>query len=102
MLLWDERPLRVDKDTGLIHSVETNFVNVNDITRVAQLLYGNVEVVHGDFGYQGIEKRFETADKSIISWVVLSPGKCLVLLDTPDGSLLDLVETALASGFCLQ
>jgi IS5 family transposase len=38
----------VDKDSSLIHSVETNSVNVHDITRAAQLLHGEEEVVYGD------------------------------------------------------
>jgi IS5 family transposase len=44
----------VDKDSGLIHSVETTSANVHDITRAAQLLHGEEEVVYGDAGYQGI------------------------------------------------
>ena len=51
----------VDKDSGLIHSVETTSANVHDITRAAQLLHGEEEVVYGDAGYQGIEKRAEMA-----------------------------------------
>ncbi len=46
-----------DKDSGLIHSVETTSANVHDITRAAQLLHGEEEVVYGDAGYQGMEKR---------------------------------------------
>jgi len=37
----------VDKDSGLIHSVETTSANVHDITRAAQLLHGEEEVVFG-------------------------------------------------------
>ena len=60
------------------------------------------EVVYGDAGYQGIEKRAEVADKSTTFRVTMRPGKRRVLPDTPDGRFLDLVETALAAGFCLQ
>ena len=41
----------VDKDSGLIHSVETTTTNVHDITRAAQLLHGEEEVVYSDAGY---------------------------------------------------
>jgi IS5 family transposase len=81
----------VDKDSGLIHSVETTSANVHDITRAAQLLHGEEEVVYGDAGYQGIEKRAVIADKSITFRVATRPGKRRVLPQTPDGRLLDLV-----------
>ena len=86
----------MDKDSGLIHSVETNSANVHDITRAAQLLHGEEEVVYGDAGYQGIEKRAEMAGKSTTFRVALRPGKRRVLPNTPEGRLLDLVETAKA------
>lgn len=41
MALWDESPhWGVDKDTGLIHSVETTAANVHDLNPVAALLHG--------------------------------------------------------------
>jgi IS5 family transposase len=86
----------VDKDFGLIHLVETTSANVHDITRAAQLLHGDEEVVYGDAGYQGIEKRAEMAGKSTTFRVAMRPGKRRVLPDTPDGRSLDLVETAKA------
>lgn len=86
----------VDKHSGLIHSVETTSANVHDITLATQLLHGGEEVVYGDAGYQGIEKRAEIADKSTTFLVAMRPGKRRVLPDTPDGWLLDLVETAKA------
>ena len=86
----------VDKDSGLIHSVETTSANVHDITRAAQLLHGEEEVVYGDAGYQGIEKRAEMAGKSTTFRVAMRPGKRRVLPDTAEGRLLDLVETAKA------
>ena len=86
----------VDKDSGLIHSVETTSANVHDITRAAQLLHGEEEVVYGDAGYQGIEKRAEMARNSATFRVAMRPGKRRVLPDTPDGRLLDLIETAKA------
>ena len=78
----------VDKDSGLIHSVETTAANVHDITRAAQLLHGEEEVVSGDAGYQGIEKRAEVSGKSTIFQVAMRPGKRRVLQDTPEVSVL--------------
>ena len=80
----------------MIHSIETTSANVHDITRAAQLLHGEEEVVYGDAGYQGIEKRAEMAGKSTTFRVAMRPGKRRVLQDTPEGRLLDLVETAKA------
>ena len=86
----------VDKAFGLIHSVETTSANVHDITRAAKLMHGNEEVVYGDAGYQGIEKHAEMASKSTTYRVASRPGKWRVLPNTPEGRLLDLVETAKA------
>jgi len=84
----------VDKDTGLFHSVETTAANVHDITRAADLLHGEEEVVYADAGYQGIEKREEMAGKPIELRVAMRPGKRRAQPDNQDGRVLDLVETA--------
>jgi IS5 family transposase len=86
----------VDKDSGLIHSVLTTAANVHDITPASELLHGDEEVVYGDAGSQGIAKRAEIADKRITFRVAMRPGKRRVLPVTPDGRLLNLVETAKA------
>lgn len=49
----------VDRDSGLIHKVETTAANVHDVTQVAELLEGTEEEVYGDSGYLGAEKREE-------------------------------------------
>ena len=84
----------MDKDSGLIHLVETTSANVHDSTRPPQLLHGGEEVVYGEAGYQGIEKRAEMAGKSTIFRVAMRPRKRRFLPDTPEDRLLDLVETA--------
>ena len=86
----------VDKDTGLIHSVETTAANVHDLTPAADLLHGEESVVYADAGYQGIEKRPEMEGKTIGFRVAMRPGKRRALPDTPEGRLDDLVETAKA------
>jgi len=86
----------VDKDTGLIHSVETSAANVHDLTPAAELLHGEETVVYADAGYQGIEKRPEMEGKGIDFRVAMRPGKRRALPDTPEGRLDDLIETAKA------
>jgi IS5 family transposase len=86
----------VDKDNGLIHSVETNAANVHDLTPAAELLHGEETVVYADAGYQGIEKRDEMQGKGIGFRVAMRPGKRRALPDTPEGRLDDLIETAKA------
>jgi IS5 family transposase len=47
----------VDKEHGLVHHIEVTGANVHDITQVSNLLNGEEEVVYGDSGYLGAEKR---------------------------------------------
>lgn len=47
----------VDKDSGLIHKVKVTGANVHDVTMVPELLSGEEEIVYGDSGYLGAEKR---------------------------------------------
>jgi predicted transposase YbfD/YdcC len=42
----------VDRDSGLIHSVETTAAHVHDLTPAADLLHGEESVVYADAGYQ--------------------------------------------------
>jgi IS5 family transposase len=86
----------VDKDNGLIHSIETTAANVHDLTPAAELLHGEGTVVYAESGYQGIAKREEMKGKAIRFRVAMRPGKRRVLPDTPEGRLDDLIETALA------
>jgi len=86
----------VDKDSGLIHSVETTAANVHDLTPAAELLHGDEEVVYADAGYQGIEKRPEMEGKTTTFRIAMRPGKRRALPDTTEGRLADLVETAKA------
>jgi IS5 family transposase len=86
----------VDKDLGLIHSVETTAANVHDLTPAAELLHGEEEVVYADAGYQGIEKRPEMEGTTTTFRVAMRPGKRRTLPKTADGRLDDLIETAKA------
>ena len=84
----------VDKDSGPIHSVETTSANVHVINRAAQQLRSEEEVVYGDEGYQGNNKRPKISDKRITFGVAMRPVKRRVLPITQDGRLQDLIETA--------
>jgi IS5 family transposase len=86
----------VDKDNCLIHSVETTASNVQNLIATAERLNGEEEVVYGDAGYQGIEKRPEIEGKTAMFRVAMHPGKRRALPDTEEWQLLDLVELAKA------
>ena len=47
----------VDKDSGLVHTVEATPANVHDVTETSKLLTGEEDVVYGDSGYLGADKR---------------------------------------------
>ena len=47
----------VDKDSGLVHNVKVTAANVSDVATTPQLLTGEEEVVYGDSGYLGAQKR---------------------------------------------
>lgn len=64
----------VDAGTGLIHSVEFTSANTHDVTMTTQLVREDDEVVYGDSGYVGIEKREEVqADAHLrnIDWRIV-------------------------------
>ena len=49
----------VDAGSGLVHSITATSANVHDITEAHKLIRSDDEVVYGDSGYLGIEKREE-------------------------------------------
>ena len=49
----------VDAGSGLVHTIEVTAANVHDINVTAKLIREDDEVVYGDSGYLGIEKREE-------------------------------------------
>ena len=60
-----------DAGTGYVHSVTATSANVHDITEASKLLRDDDEVLYGDAGYLGIEKREEIkndANKSKIAY----------------------------------
>jgi IS5 family transposase len=59
----------VDAGSGYVHSVETTPANVHDITMAVQLIREDDEVVYGDSGYIGIEKREEVTSSPHLSTI---------------------------------
>ena len=57
----------VDAGSGYVHCLETTAANVHDITVAARLIREDDEVVYGDSGYIGIEKREEVKSSSFLS-----------------------------------
>jgi len=49
----------VDAGTGYVHTLTATSANVHDITQASKLLRADDEVLYGDAGYLGIEKREE-------------------------------------------
>ena len=51
----------VDAGSGLVHTVEVTAANVSDVTLTSELMRDDDEVVYGDSGYTGADKRPEIA-----------------------------------------
>lgn len=54
----------VDHKTGIVHSLEVTPANEHDVCMTAELLTGEEEVVYGDSGYLGAEKRAEAVTRN--------------------------------------
>jgi IS5 family transposase len=54
-----KRHIGVDAGSGLIHTITVTAANEHDITEAANLIREDDEVVYGDSGYPGIQKRPE-------------------------------------------
>ena len=69
----------VDAGTGYVHTMEVTSANVHDVTVTSKLIREDDEVVYGDSGYLGIEKREEVAQDEHLSSVDyrinLRPGR---------------------------
>ena len=52
----------VDAGTGYVHTIEVTPANVHDVTAASELIREDDEVVYGDSGYLGIQKRPEVAN----------------------------------------
>lgn len=57
----------VDAGSGLVHTIAVTAANVHDITQTEKLLREDDEIVYGDSGYLGVQKRPEIADNKHFS-----------------------------------
>ena len=54
----------VDRESGLVHHVDTTSANDHDVTAVSRLMHGEEDTLHGDSGYIGAQKRPEAIIKN--------------------------------------
>lgn len=57
----------VDAGSGLVHTIEVTVANEHDVTAAAKLIRKDDEVVYGDSGYLGIQKRPEVRNDEHLS-----------------------------------
>ena len=86
----------VDAASGLVHSVVSTAANVDELNTAADRVHGEERVIYGDAGHIGIEKRDAIKDCEAEMCIAVKPGQRRVLPDTPEGRLLNLIETAKA------
>jgi IS5 family transposase len=86
----------VDAASGLVHSVESTAVNVHELNTAAERIHGDERLIYGDAGHIGFEKRDDFQDCQAEFRIAMKPGQHRVLPETPEGRLLDLIETAKA------
>ncbi len=59
--------IEVDAFSGLVHTIEVTPANVHDITVASKLIREDDDVVYGDSGYLGMEKREEIVSDEHLS-----------------------------------
>jgi IS5 family transposase len=59
----------VDAGSGLVHTVETTSANVHDLDEACKLIRSDDDVVYGDAGYIGIERREEIQEDEHLSQI---------------------------------
>ena len=77
----------VDAGTGYVHSVTATAANVHDLDEAANLVRPDDEVVYGDAGYQGAQKRPEFTGEGHLSgvrWRVAARKGRLKTMAPPD------------------
>ncbi len=60
----------------MVHTLKVTSGNISDIAEAASLLHGEEQFVHGDAGYQGLDKRPEMPSENPPACVIaIRPGK---------------------------
>jgi len=66
----------VDSETGWMHTLKVTSGKVSDVAEAALLLHGEEQFVHGDAGYQGLDKRPKMpSDNPPSCAIAMRPGK---------------------------
>ena len=65
----------VDADSGLVHTVTTTPANEHDITQAHALVHGEEDVIFGDSGYLGADKREDTQNIKATWHVAMKPSQ---------------------------
>ena len=85
----------VDADSGFVHTVTTTPANEPDVEEVRFLLHGKEEVVHGDAGYAGAQKR---VNRKGLRWEIAAKrGRIKAMKDGPEKHALQTLERRKAS-----
>jgi IS5 family transposase len=72
----------VDAKSGLVHRVRATAAHVSDLSQAQHLLHGAEKTVHGDAGYQGVEKHVPAAVAATIDWQIAAKrGRIKVLAE---------------------
>jgi IS5 family transposase len=87
----------IDASSGLVHTLEGTAANVSDVAMTHKLMHGQEQIVLGDAGYQGVEKREENQDKKVSWHVAMRHGKRAALPDDDMGKQTEALEKTKAS-----
>jgi len=79
-----------------VHTVIGTAGNISDVTQAQALLHGAEEAAFGDACYQGIEKREESQEATVVWHVAMKPSKRKLLDGTELGRLVAQLEYAKA------
>lgn len=74
----------VDAGSGYVHTITGTSANVHDIDETAKFIRKDDEVVYGDSGYSGAEKREEIRNGKHLSRVEFRTNKRLSAIKVPD------------------
>ena len=85
-------------------TLESTAANVHELNTAADRLHGDERLIYGDAGHignrcaeaDGYEKRNDFQNCEAEFRIAMKPGQRRVLAETPEGRLLDLIETAKA------
>ena len=89
--------IRVDAQSGLVHTLIGMAANVHDVTQTQALLHGDETDMFGDAGYLGVEKREENLELPVTWHIAMRPSKRKALPKTTAGELMEKLEHAKAS-----